>query len=310
MFLICGEALFDVFPGAETPGGLALDARMGGSPFNVAIGLARLGCSVGLFTGLSEDFLGERLRRALSREGVDGRFLVRKPNPTTLALVNLMKGGEPSYTFHGHDAADRVLTPDDLPQLPEEVCGLHFGSYSLIAGRTADTLLALARREGGRRLISLDPNLRLGVEPDIALWRRRIASFCEVADVIKASQEDLAALFPGAAFEDLAARWHVQGASLVIVTRGDQGARVSLRGEVFDAPAGKVAVVDTVGAGDAFQAALLCGLQELGRSHKSSLAGITPDDCRRLAGFACAAAAQACSRRGADLAHRRELPDL
>lgn len=310
MFLICGEALYDIFPLAETAGGFSLDARIGGSPFNVAVGLSRLGRRSALFTGLSSDPLGRRLQRALESEGVETGYLVAKQNPTTLAVVGLTAAGTPHYTFYGHEAADRVVTPADLPDLPAAVTGLHFGSYSLVVGQTADAFLTLARRHADDRLISLDPNVRLGVVSDAAEWRRRVEAFSEVADLVKVSDEDLEILYPGDEIDSAVARWHGRGVQLVIVTRGAEGAFVSLRGEVFQMPGQVVETVDTVGAGDTFQAALLCGLEELGKADKAGLAALTSEEARRLVGFAVAAAAITCARRGADLPRRAELPAL
>ena len=119
MFLICGEALYDLFVEEETPAGLRIDARIGGSPFNVAVGLARLGRPAALLTGVSTDALGDRLAAALDGEGVETRFLARMPNPTTLAVVALGPEGEPRYTFYGEGAADRSLTAANLPELPD-----------------------------------------------------------------------------------------------------------------------------------------------------------------------------------------------
>jgi len=310
MFLICGEALYDIFPLAETETGFTLDARIGGSPFNVAVGLSRLQRPVALFTGLSSDPLGRRLERALNGEGVDTGYLVRKHNPTTLAVVGLTAAGTPHYTFYGHEAADRALTEADLPALPAAVNGLHFGSFSVMVGDTADTLMALARRHAAERLVSYDPNVRLGIEPDVARWRRRVEEFSDIADLIKVSEEDLELLFPGDQVDSAVSRWHSHGVKLVIVTRGAAGALASLNGEAFELPGRKVAMVDTVGAGDTFQAALLCGLDELGKATKAGVASLSLADCRRLVGFAIAAAAITCSRRGADLPRRGELPAL
>lgn len=308
MFLICGEALYDVFPVAETAAGFSLDARIGGSPFNVAVGLSRLGRRVGLFTGLSSDPLGRRLQRVLEAEGVETRYLVTKQNPTTLAVVGLTPAGTPHYTFYGHEAADHVVTKADLPDLPDEVTGLHFGSYSLVVGQTADALFTLARRHAAQRLISLDPNVRLSVVADAAVWRRRVEALSEIADLVKVSDEDLEILYPGDQIDSAIARWHTRGAQLVIVTRGAQGALVSLRGETFEVPGRPVETVDTVGAGDTFQAALLCRLEEMGQAHKAGLAALTTDSTRQLVDFAIAAAAITCARRGADLPRREELP--
>ncbi len=310
MFLSCGEALYDLFPSAETDTGFTFDARIGGSPFNVAVGLARLGREAALFTGLSGDPLGRRLESTLKEEGVDTTWLVGKRNPTTLALVALGPAGVPHYSFYGHDAADGSVREVDLPDPPRRVTAIHFGSYSLVIEPTGSSLLQFARRHHSGTLISLDPNLRLNVEPDVGRWRRRVEAFSEVADLIKASDEDLELLFPGDAIDSAIRRWHSRGVRLVVVTRGDAGARVSLRGECFEAPARTVEVVDTVGAGDSFQAALLCGLDELGRATKAGLAEVSRDECRRVVDFAMTAAAMTCTRRGADLPRRSELPGL
>lgn len=310
MFLSCGEALYDLFPSAETDTGFAIDARIGGSPFNVAVGLSRLGCDSALFTGLSSDPLGRRLERALRDEDVVTDYLVRKQNPTTLALVGLGPGGVPHYSFYGHDAADSSVGELDLPELPRSMSVMHFGSYSLVVEPTGSSLLQFARRHHDARLISFDPNLRLNIEPDLGRWRQRVEAFSEIADLIKVSDEDLELLFPGDAIESAVYRWSSRGVRLIVVTRGDDGTLVSLCGEIFETPGRAVEVVDTVGAGDSFQAGLLCGLNELGKATKQRLSGISLDECRQIIDFATAAAAITCTRRGADLPRRSDLPDL
>ena len=310
MFLVCGEALYDLFVEAETPAGLRIDARIGGSPFNVAVGLARLGRPAALLTGVSNDALGDRLAAALGSEGVDTRFLARMANPTTLAVVALGPEGEPRYTFYGEGAADRSLTPDAVPELPGAVSCLHFGSFSLVVEPTAGTLLALAERERGRRFVSLDPNVRANVEPDLARWRREIERFARTADLVKLSEEDLGHLDPAADPDRLAAAWLERGARIVVLTRGAAGAVLWTRAGRVEHPGFEVDVVDTVGAGDAFQAALLCGLDEAGRlAAPADARPLTEPEAGRLLAFACGAAARSCARRGADFPRRAELRD-
>ena len=310
MFLICGEALYDLFVEEETPAGLRIDARIGGSPFNVAVGLARLGRPAALLTGVSTDALGDRLAAALDGEGVETRFLARMPNPTTLAVVALGPEGEPRYTFYGEGAADRSLTAANLPELPDPVSCLHFGSFSLVVDPTAGALLALAERERGRRFISLDPNLRINVEPDVDRWRRDVERFARAADLVKLSDEDLGHLDPTADPDRLAGAWLDGGARIVVLTRGAAGATLWTRAARVDHPGRAVEVVDTVGAGDAFQAALLCRLDETGRLSEGPGAAPLPEpEAERLLAFACEAAARSCTRRGADFPRRAELPD-
>jgi fructokinase len=307
MFLVCGEALFDLFLEPAAGFELRFDGRIGGSPFNVAVGLARLGRRAALFTGLSTDFLGRRLAAALAADGVDTEFLLRKDAPTTLSLVGLATDGVPDYAFYGRGAADRSVEVAELPALPEAVTALHFGSFSLVVRPSGDAFAALAARESRRRLVSVDPNVRLNVEPDLDVWRARIAALAAHADLIKVSSEDLGPLYPGRSADAVAQDWLDGGVRLVVVTRGADGALAfSARGRLA-IPGETVAVVDTVGAGDAFQAALLCALEELGHASRAGLEGLDEPTLRRCLAFATRAAAITCTRRGAALPLRGEL---
>ncbi|HCJ28314.1 MAG TPA: carbohydrate kinase, partial [Pseudomonas sp.] len=158
MYLVCGEALFDVFaaPAGTQRNRLHLEAVAGGSPFNVAVGLARLGTPSALFTGMSRDHLGQQLRQVLVDEGVVSRYLIDFDAPTTLAMVALAANGSPVYSFRGEGCADRLPREEHLASLGHEIHGIHVGSYSIVTAPIADTLLSLVRRESERRLISLD----------------------------------------------------------------------------------------------------------------------------------------------------------
>lgn len=306
-FLVCGEALYDVFVGEATANGFALDARIGGSAFNVALGLARMGRPVGLFTGMATDALGDRLATTLAAEGVDTGFLRRKPLRTTLALVALGPDGGARYSFYGEGAADRAVTEADLPPL-DGLRGLLFGCLSLLTEPTGSSYLTLARRAAaagaGHPLISLDPNIRPTVEPDMAVWRARIAQFAALADLVKISDEDMGHLYPGDSAAAVAARWIAGGVKLVVVTRGGDGAEAWGSFGSVAVPAPTVTVADTVGAGDSFLAALLTALDEAGHATPAGLAGLDATQAAAALRFAAMAAAVTCSRRGADLPRR------
>lgn len=307
MFLVCGEALYDVFIGEESGDGrLALSGVVGGSPLNVAIGLARLGHAAGFLAGLSTDALGESLARHLAREGVSTRYLRRKPAPTTLSLVGLGANGAPAYAFYGNRAADVALTPEDLPPPGADLAGLHVGSYAAVVEPAAGTLARLIRRESGR-LVAYDPNVRPTVEADAEVWRRRLAENLPHVAVIKASEEDLAFLCPGESIADVARRWLEAGPALVVITRGAAGAWALTREAAIVTPARPVDVVDTVGAGDAFQAALIAGLIDRGARDRADVAALSQPQVEAVLTRCCAAAAFVCGRRGADMPRSEDL---
>jgi fructokinase len=314
MFVVAGEALMDVFTGAATPTGIAMDARIGGSPLNVAMGLARLGQPVAFLGGLSSGALGQRLEEALRSEGVSLQCVHRSAAPTTLGLVGLDAHGVADYAFYGEGAADRTLPLAALEHLPPAASAIHVGSYTMVVGETARTQRALVEQSRGRRLVSYDPNLRLNVEPDIEVWRDTLAWMLPRTDVLKLSDEDLGLLHPGADRDALAGRWLAEGAGLVALTRGGAGAIAwrlrpgsATEMERFEVEPVKVAVVDTVGAGDTFQAALLARLAELEAATPAGVRALASEKVRDVLGFATRAAAITCSRRGADLPRRGEL---
>jgi fructokinase len=307
MFVVCGEALMDVYPGAATPEGLRLDARIGGSPLNVAQGLARLGQPVAFLAGLSTDTFGERLLASLRSEDVDTSLVVRSDAPTTLSVVSVDAAGVPRYAFHGTGAADRQITPDNLPTLPPQTRALQFGSYAMVVEPVGGALRMLAASERSRRLVAYDLNVRLNVEPDVGRWRTVVAGMAGIAHLMKTSDEDLVLLYPEETPEQVAGRWLAQGASMVVVTRGGEGAVAWSAAGRADAGSPKVQVVDTVGAGDTFQAAMLCWLHEQQLLDADSLRTMAPARMAEMLGFAARAAAITCGRRGADLPRRAEL---
>ena len=311
MYLVCGEALFDFFSENDA-GGLASNVNFkavaGGSPFNVAVGLRRLGVDAALLAGLSTDYLGRRLLQVLQDEGVREDFLLDFAAPTTLAMVAVGANGSPQYSFRGEGCADRQLQPDHLPTLGPEVRGLHVGSFSLVVQPIADTLLALVRRESGKRLISLDPNVRLNPQPDIELWRERIETLSALADLIKVSDEDLHLLYPGQDPAQVIEGWLQHRCQLVFLTRGGEGASVFSRAHgSWSTPACAVTIVDTVGAGDTFQAALIAWLTEQRLDSVEGVKQLGREQIDRMLKFAVQAAALTCAKNGPDLPYRQQL---
>lgn len=310
MILVCGEALVDLFVDENPDSGLAARVTLGGSPMNVAIGLARLDEAVGFCGGISSDRFGLALRRKLEAERVDLKFVIASDRLTTISVITTDASGQPSYSFHGEGKADREVAFSMMPnRLPDEVRALTFGSYTLAVAPVADSYLALAQREAARRVISVDPNLRLTVTPDLAAWKRRFDAFLSLADIVKASEEDIALAYgEEAAIDEIVAEWFAAGATLVLVTHGGNGATGYLKsGETISVPGKRINVVDTVGAGDTFHAAILSYLNKSGQLTKSGVAGLTVQELGRAIDFAVTAAAITCSRQGADLPRKTEV---
>ncbi|MBX2837709.1 MAG: carbohydrate kinase [Gammaproteobacteria bacterium] len=315
MFLSCGDALFDLFAMPQnssevSPTAISLSGDVGGSPLNVAVGMSRLGHRSGYFTKLSTDVFGQRMRKFLEINDIDTGVSVDTSLNTTLAIVETQADGSASYVFYTDNTADVNLTLEDLPStLGDTVTVLHFGSYSTVVEPTATTLRTLANRETESCFISYDPNLRPSVEPDLDKWRDAFDGFAATAKLIKASDEDIQTLFGSGKEDNFVADCFSRGAELVFITRGPDGSSGFARGgKQVVVPGVAVDVVDTVGAGDTFQAAMLHYLKTNNHIDRGQLVGVV--DLERATRFAISAAAITCTRAGADLPSLSDVADL
>ncbi len=300
MIGVCGEALIDFTP-AKIDEELAFVPRSGGSPLNVATGLARLDKSAAFIGKISNDTFGDMLQAHLTQNGVDMRWVVRGNEPSALAFVIPSDDGGHDFAFYGSHTAEQSLTIADVPALlPDELTALHFGSYSLMLGEGARTYEGLMRREHGSRVISLDPNVRPALFSDRPMYRERIEGLLRYSTLVKASAEDMDWLYPAENAQDAAERWLGMGPSLVVVTLGESGA-VGLSGDAaVRVPGLRVGVVDTVGAGDAFMSALLAWLDDRDLLRRDALATLSEEALTDAMVFANRLAAITCTRRGAD----------
>ena len=301
MILCCGEALIDMIPAPTTGGAHGFVPHPGGAALNTAIALGRLGTAAGLLTGLSTDMFGTQLAQTLTASGVDISLAPRSDRPTTLAFVRLTDG-RATYSFYDENSAGRMLTPNALPALPETVTTLLFGGISLACEPAADAYADLLARQSASRVVMLDPNIRPAFIERPDAYRARLDAMLARADIIKVSDEDLAWITPQArSVEDSIAILQDKGAAVVIVTLGEAGAIGALQdGTQVRVPAARTAVVDTVGAGDAFNAGFLSNLSAAGLSRKAAVAGLSRQALRaamehgaRVAGLSVAQAGAA-----------------
>ena len=309
MILCCGEALIDMIPSPTVEGGKeGFVPHSGGAVFNTAIALGRLGVQTGMITGLSTDMFGQQLDETLRASHVDTTRVIRSDRPTTLAFVKLTDG-HASYSFFDESSAGRMIRPDDLPDLNDEISALFFGGISLAVEPCADTYAALMEREGGTRAVMMDPNIRPGFIKDVDRYRDRLARMLRLTDIVKVSDEDLNWIYPGP--ESLQAKLDMlraAGPKLIVLTRGGDGATAYLPGGAeVSVAADRVRAVDTVGAGDTFNAGVMASLSEQGLLTKAGVAAVTAEQMAAALTLAAKTAAITVSRAGANPPWRAEL---
>ncbi len=306
MILCCGEALIDMLPRGLAQEGLVYLPRPGGAVFNTAIALGRLGAPAGFLSGLSTDLFGRTLETALADANVASRACIRSARPTTLAFVAL-EAGQARYTFYDENTAGRMIMRDDLPAIGDDVRAMLFGGISLVSEPCGGAYEALMDRERHRRVMMFDPNIRAAFIADRKAHVERMHRMVRMADIVKVSEEDLSWLGEGTEPESIVRSWLATGPGLVVVTRGGSEAVAFSQSGVVRTQPRKVDVIDTIGAGDTFNAGLLTALHETGLLTKSAIAGMSDTRIRSAMEFANKVAAVTVSRAGADPPWRREI---
>jgi fructokinase len=305
---VIGEAVIDLVP-VKHPG--YYQAKPGGSPFNVAIGLARLGHRTTLMARLSGDALGDLLRSHAAAEGID---LSRAPvaaEPATMAVVGLDRDARASYSFYLQGTADWQWTETETARIPTDTAVLHMGSLASWTPPGDERIHAAAAdlHRGGEVLISYDPNIRptLLSRPDRA--RPIVERSVSVAHIVKASRDDTEWLYSGASPDEVASRWMDLGALMVVITDGPRGARLFRPGTAPEIRPGlEVRVVDTIGAGDAFTSGLLGALTRRGLHTLEGIRQGPPAVLAEAVDEAILISALTCERVGADPPSIPHLP--
>jgi fructokinase len=307
MLLSCGDALVDFLPARTADGRDALVPMVGGSCLNIAVGMARLGTPTGFVGGISTDLFGRMIADHAAASEVDLRYATRSDHQTTLAFVRTV-AGEPQYAFYDEATASRnwVYRHGSIPF--DAIDAIHVGSTTLAAAEGAAQALALVEDARGSVAISFDPNCRPKLVRDKAGYVERMNGFAARADIVRMSDVDFEFLYGGDDHAGMAKRFIDSGAGLVVVTRGIKGAQAWHRqAGMIEVEAPTVDVVDTIGAGDSFQAALLVALRALGRIEPGSLARADTRELRRALSFASSCAAFTCGRAGADPPRSAEI---
>lgn len=330
MIVVAGEALIDLVPSpqdtspsVEGPGEVpAVDGRLpallprrGGGPYNTAVALGRLGSPAAFCSRISTDSFGEALLQGLHSGGVDTSLVQRGGEPTTLAVADISPDGSAGYGFYADGTADRLFTLP--PALPAAARALSLGTCSLVLEPGASAYESLLRREARRGVFTaLDPNIRPGLIPDPDAYRARFRSWLPDVALLKLSEEDALWLAgsgaaPGGTWEAVTAaakEWLAAGPAAIVLTRGGDGLTVLTRGGgELTVPGERVTVVDTIGAGDTVNAALLHRLDAHDALSYAAVAALGDDDWHDILRFAARAAAVTCSRAGAEPPFATEL---
>jgi fructokinase len=307
VFAVVGEALLDMVQ--PVPGG-SYTAIPGGGPLNIAIGLQRLGCPTEMLARFSTGAMGTLVREHAERNRLGLDHSVWTDDLTTLAFASLDPAGRASYDFYVHGTADWGWTADDLATLPTSAQAIHAGSVAAFLQPGADVVLDAWEREraAGKRLVSFDPNVRPALVGERADAVARVERFVRASHVVKASDEDLAWLYPQTDSIDALERWASVGPALVVMTRGADGCLAYLAdGDAVAAPGIRVDVVDTIGAGDSFEAGLLSGIADAGFLDPARASDLDAATVRSILDRAVTASAMTCQRVGADPPTRDEL---
>jgi len=320
VIVVAGEALIDLVPdraapavtGDELP---ALRPARGGGPYNTAMALGRLGVPTAFCSRVSTDGFGEALLSRLRKDGVDTALVQRGPEPTTLAVASIGADGSAGYGFYVQGTADRLF--ELPPALPEETTALSLGTCSLVLEPGASAYEALLRREAGRGVFTaLDPNIRTGLIPDADAYRARFRGWLPYVGLLKLSVEDArwlagsgdAPAESDAAVEAAIREWAAAGPAAVVCTHGGDGLSVLCQdGSRWAVPGERVEIVDTIGAGDTVNAALLHRLAAHDALSAPAVAKLGEAAWRDVLGFAARAAAITCSRAGAEPPYAAEL---
>jgi fructokinase len=302
VIVVGGEALVDL---VDEDG--ALTAVPGGGPFNTAIALGRLGIPVAYLGTLSRDDYGSLLAHVLTDAGVDMSLVRLSDAPTPTAVVDRQDGGESTYTFDLTGTSLTDFPPDAVPELPDRVWAIHVGTLGLAVNPPAAAYAALLDREAGRRTIVLDPNVRPAVFGDQDEYRGHFERFARSADVVKLSDDDADWIYAGLELAAVLERILELGPRLVAITLGPNGAIAASRDGQATVPGIPVTVVDTIGAGDSFGAALLAALVEGGALKPGATRALDDGLLEEAVAYAVTASAITCTRRGAVPPTRAEI---
>ena len=309
--ICCGESLVDFVSVAKEGGDGLFTPVAGGGPYNSAIAAARLGIATWLLGSAGNDWLGQMLRDTLEKSGVNDDFFGLSPNTTPISLAK-EENGVVEYVFHGVGPKTPILEPSLIPsELPTDTTFFLFGTLATAIDPIAGAIEKLAERQKKFSINYYDVNIRPSIISNRESFFSRFERLCSCAHIVKISDDDASWLYPEINHEDVAKNILNKGAHLVLLTMGEKGAVAMGKNGVSPVVSPqRIGVVDTVGAGDAFNAAFISSLSSSGIIDHKGLREITESQLAQALAFAVAAGAMSCTRRGANPPTISELNDF
>jgi fructokinase len=305
MILCIGEAVIDVFQTPVAGLGDAFLPLPGGCAYNTSIAISRLGVPAAFIGRISNSFFGEIQLKRLRENNVKDDLVIRCEQNTILAFIKVEEGREPQYAFYEEGTADKLLLPEELPQLPPDTSCIVFGSISMAMEPIASTIENLILKEAHNKVIAFDPNIRPFIIKDRQAYLKRFEKLTAASTIVKISLEDFEFIQPNIQPQKVLEKLISAGTRLAIITLGPNGAAAMLRrsnGSIIktDAPGIYVPnLIDTVGAGDTFLGAFLAFLEKKDKLTHNAIADLSEAELKSALVFANKAASVVCARHGA-----------
>jgi fructokinase len=306
MIICCGEALIDMIPTTLDSKETAFIPKIGGAVLNTSICLGRLGADVGFLGAVSKDLFGEQILEELINSKVNTSFCLETSNNTTLAFAKIANGTT-TYSFFDENSSNRTICLKDVVLDDNKVDTIYVGGISLMSEPNGSEIENFITKESSKKIVFYDPNVRPNFIEDRSLFIQRFEKILSQSDIIKISEEDLEWLYPDGSFEEIYKQWLELGLSIIVLTRGSEGAIIKTKNCEATSRGEKVEVVDTIGAGDIFNGALLFSLSNHKSFSKKDLINIDKESLEKSLKFANKIAAISVGRIGANPPFFNEL---
>ena len=305
MIVCCGEALIDMIECTNEGSEKSYIPKVGGAIVNSAIALGRLGGDVSFLGAVSSDNFGAIIKQTIKDSGVKTQLIMTSNKPSTLAFA-FLKDGNATYSFFDENSAGKMIEASDFAPIPSEVKAMLFGGISLMSEPCGSSFEYLAN-DNRDKLIYFDPNIRASFIKDTKAYKKRFETMVQLCDIIKISDDDLAWLYPNTSFESIASEWLKGNTSLAILTKGSEPTIAYTKNGATQVPTIKATVVDTVGAGDTFNAGFLYHLQKTGDLDKQTFAQTKKENIKQAIYFANQVASLVVSKQGANPPYLNEI---